>query len=136
MIKINNHIRFGHNIYTVDSINNDQYLLKEQKSGIISWVPKEDLLNSLEKLSFQSFLKEGQTDDNYLFKNDYLTVSINPCEEGSRITVLTESSSYSKDYKRSTRLTLDDFRYNFKYYNELTPHKLLKNGFKVTKKEA
>jgi hypothetical protein len=133
MIKKKNNIRIGGNIYIVENFNDDEYLLRDIENKTINWVSKSLLHKSLEKLTFKSALNESIGEKRYFFKNNHLTVQINPINKGSVISVLTENAHWAKHYDYTPSRTLYEFNKFFNYVNELTPYKLTKYGFKKLK---
>ena len=84
-------------------------------------------------MTFKSALNESIGEKRYFFKNNHLTVQINPINKGSVISVLTENAHWAKHYDYTPSRTLYEFNKFFNYVNELTPYKLTKYGFKKLK---
>lgn len=133
MIKKKNNIRFGNKIYVIENFTDSEYLLRDIESKRVNWVSKTAFNKSIEKMTFKSVLNESVGQKRYIFNNKYLTVQINPCEKGSIISILSEGNHYAKHYNYDTSRTLYEFNKFFNYYNELTPYKLTKYGFKNLK---
>ena len=133
MIKKKNNIRIGGNIYIIENFNDDEYLLRDIENKTINWVSKSDFRKALEKMTFKSVLTENVDAKKYFFKNKYLTVQVNPYENGSIISVLTENAHWAKYYNHNTSRSLYEFNKFFNYTNELTPFRLNKYGFKKLK---
>ena len=75
-------------------------------------------------------LNESFGQNSLSFKNDYLSVNIIEENNSSKITVDTGSDLYEKHYNYSKKRALYEFNKHFNYSNQLTPYKLVKNGFK------
>lgn len=133
MIKKRNNIRFGNKIYIVENIDDDNYLLRESETNRINWVSKNIVHKAFEKMTFKSLLTENASSRRYFFENKYLTVQVNPCKEGSIVSILTENTHWAKYYDCNTSKALYNFNKYFNYTNELTPYKLTKQGFKQLK---
>ena len=80
MVKIKNDIKFGHKNFSIESVQKDKILLKN--NNVYNWVLKKDVKNSLQPLTFsqpkkltESFnqLKEDVR-DSLTFENDYVQV--------------------------------------------------------------
>ena len=80
MVKIKNDIKFGHKNFSIESVQKDKILLKN--NNVYNWVLKKDVKNSLQPLTFsqpnaltESFnqLKEDVR-NSLTFENDYVQV--------------------------------------------------------------
>lgn len=133
MIKKRNNIRFGNEIYIIENFNDTHYLLRNPNTKMINWVPKSLFKSGLKKMNFKSTLNENVNERRFQFNNKYLTVQVNPYKNGSIISILTEDKHWAKYYNYNTSRALYEFNKFFNYYNELTPYKLNKHGFKILK---
>lgn len=133
MIKIGNHIRFGKHILVVEGIDSNHYLLKDLDSKVINWVKKSTLKESITPIIFSNILSES-SNSSYFYKDDSLSILIEPFSNGSRISIIEEGFQYTKDYPYNISRTKYEFNKFFNYVNELTPYKLKKYGFQ--KKEV
>lgn len=123
MIKKNNQIRIGNNIFIVENVDNNNYLLKNIKTNTVDWISHNQLLNSLIKLSFTN------NDNQYYYNNDNLSITLTENNSQTIIDIDDNGNHFYKIYDNGKSRVLENFSKKFKYLNEITPSKLLKNGF-------
>lgn len=88
MLNIGNKIRFGHQIYNVLKIKNDDILI--ENNNIVNCISKEELKNNLQKISFkkpsnltESFkLLNEKLNVSLVYENDYVKIIARPIFEG------------------------------------------------------
>ena len=123
MIKKNNQIRIGNNLFIVENVDNNNYLLKNIKTNTVDWISHNQLLNSLVKLSFTN------NDNQYYYNNDNLSITLTENNSQTIIDIDDNGNHFYKIYDNGKSRVLENFSKKFKYLNEITPSKLLKNGF-------
>lgn len=82
MVKLNETIRFGKNIYLLESKNNNEYLLSD-KNKVKSWIDSNFIKSNIELIKFrkpinisESFkaLNEKSLNNSLIFENDYVKI--------------------------------------------------------------
>ena len=123
MIKKNNQIRIGKDLFIVENVDNNNYLLKNIQSNEINWISHKQLINSLEKLNF------NKSNNQYYYKNNNLSIILSENNSYTTIDINDNGNHYYKMYNNGKSRVLENFSQKFTYLNEITPNKLLKNGF-------
>lgn len=118
MFKKNQQIRLNNTLYLIENIDGDNYLLKNLKNKTISWYSKPMIKKSLSQIVANKPLKY----------ND-LTVSLLENGFHTTIDIYDKVNHYSKIVNESISNALSSFAKKFKYFNNLTPKTLLKEGF-------
>lgn len=129
MIKKKHQLRFGKELYIVENMDKDNYLLRNLTTNDIEWVSKKNISEALEKITFNQSLME------YSSQNDFIKISLLENGDSTTIDVNDGINHYYKSYKNGKTKVLEQFTKKFNYFNELTPQKLLNNGFTTSLKQ-
>jgi hypothetical protein len=123
MIKKKNQIRFGKDLYIVENVNDSSYLLKNLQTKEINWVKHDHLIKSLEPIVYSKSLNE------YSSKNAFVNISLKENDEHTIIDINDGVKHYYKVCNNGKTKALESFSKDFKYFNQITPKKLLLKGF-------
>lgn len=129
MIKKKHQLRFGKELYIVENMDKDNYLLRNLTTNDIEWVSKKNISEALEKITF------NQSSMEYSSQNDFIKISLLENGDSTTIDINDGTNHYYKSYKNGKTKVLEQFTKKFNYFNELTPQKLLNNGFTTTLNE-
>ena len=118
MFKKNQQIRLNNTLYLIENIDGDNYLLKDLKNKTVNWYSKPMIKKSLSQIVANKPLK-------------YNDLSVSLLENGfhTTIDIYDGLNHYSKNVNECTSNALSTFAKKFKYFNNLTPKTLLKEGF-------
>lgn len=118
MFKKNQQIRLNNTLYLIENIDGANYLLKDLKNKTVNWYSKPMIKKSLSQIVANKPLK-------------YNDLSVSLLENGfhTTIDIYDGLNHYSKNVNECTSNALSTFAKKFKYFNNLTPKTLLKEGF-------